>query len=332
MHEFYKRQVKLIGEEAQLKLNLSKVLIIGAGGLGHPVASYLTGAGVGQITIVDFDKVELSNLHRQTLFKHSDCGKNKSEVLASHLQAQNPFIEIQSHSVAFNQFTSLSLLEGMDLVIDATDNFTAKFLIHENCYNQKIPLLQASISSWHGNMHFFDFQPDSPCLECLYPTPPQEGCVGNCADEGILGSTAGVFGTILSHEALKYLMGKDILKTGTSFLMNSENLETHFVKFKKNIECRLCYSKNIENKNTYEVESVNEVHNPKLIDLRLPATFVPNHDDHYILYCHRGVSSLKMVQELRQRGFKSVWSLRGGISSLNQIQESCAQDIFHPKG
>jgi molybdopterin/thiamine biosynthesis adenylyltransferase len=316
MHEFYRRQVKLIGIDAQVKLQKAKVLIVGAGGLGHPVANYLAAAGVGHITIADFDQVEVSNLHRQTLFKLSDCGKNKAQALVSHLCEQNPLINIQAYPHAFNNFTKENLVTNVDLVIDATDNFTSKFLIHESCHRQKTPLLQASISSWQGKIHFFDFKKDSPCLECLYTTPPSEGCVSNCADSGVMGSTAGVFGTILSSEALKFLTSQIVLDPGTSFLMNLETLDIQKLKFKKNDNCRLCSGDLVELKNELEVMTSFEVESACLIDLRMTPDFIPKADQNYILYCHKGVASLKKVQELRYQGYHQVWSLKGGAASL----------------
>lgn len=317
MLEFYRRQVKLIGEEAQLRLAKARVLIIGAGGLGHPVASYLTGAGVGTIHIADFDQVEESNLHRQTLFKHTDCGKNKALTLREILLQQNPHISILAHTFAFNSDTALELLKDIDLVIDATDNFTTKFLIHEKCFEQKIPLLQGSISSWQGHLHFFDFDLSSPCFECLYPLTPQEGCVSNCADAGIMGSTAGVFGTLLASEAIKFIIGLDHVKAGVSVLFNLETLEIQKIRFKKNKSCSLCYPHNPRQLGQFEVNSPQHVQDALVIDLREKSDFQPKKNLSYILVCQRGVMSLKMVKQLREQGFERVWSLRGGIASLS---------------
>jgi molybdopterin/thiamine biosynthesis adenylyltransferase len=317
MHEFYRRQVKLIGEEAQLRLSSASVLIIGAGGLGHPVASYLTGAGVGTIHIADFDRVEESNLHRQTLFKHTDCGKNKALALTEVLTQQNPHLTIFPHPFAFNSDTAPELLQGIDLVIDATDNFTAKFLIHEKCHERKIPLLQGSIISWQGHLHFFDFKDDSACLECLYPLPPQEGCVSHCAEAGILGSTAGVFGTLMANEALKFFVGLEHLRSGVSLLFNLETLEIQKIKFRKNTACTLCYPENVRPQSLWEVSSASAIPDALIVDLRTEENFIPQAMQSYLLVCQRGVKSLERVKVLRSRGFEKVWSLRGGISSLS---------------
>lgn len=326
MHEFYRRQVKLIGEEAQLRLTSGSVLIIGAGGLGHPIASYLTGAGVGTIHIADFDRVEESNLHRQTLFKHSDCGKNKALALTEVLTHQNPHLTVVAHPFAFNSDTAAQLLQDIDLVIDATDNFTAKFLIHEKCFEGKIPLLQGSISSWQGHLHFFDFKDESACLECLYPLPPQEGCVSHCAEAGILGSTAGVFGTLMANEALKFFLGLEHLRSGVSLLFNLETLEIQKIKFRKNSACSLCYPENIRPLSLFEVSSASAIPDALVIDLRVFESFEPQPNQSYILFCQRGVRSLERVKALRSQGFDQVWSLRGGVTSLSnphrtQIQE-----------
>ncbi len=204
------------------------------------MTSYLAGAGVGSIQIADFDKVEESNLHRQTLFKFSEIGQNKATTLASFISEQNPHIKVTAHDFAFNTDKAAELLKNIDLVIDATDNFTSKFLIHEKCHQAKIPLIQGSISSWQGQIHFFDFAPTSPCLECLYPDRLEEGCVNNCEQTGIMGSTAGVLGTLLANESIKVLIGMNHLKSGESFLFNLETLETHRIRFKKNTTCPLC--------------------------------------------------------------------------------------------
>lgn len=318
MREFYRRQVRLIGEKGQEKLSQSRVLVIGAGGLGHPVASYLTGAGVGTLHIADFDAVEESNLHRQILFAHEDCGTNKAQALARVLARQNPHVTLHAHPFAFNTQTAQKLLQDIDLVIDASDNFTTKFLIHEHCYRSKTPLLQASISSWQGHLHFFDFQDSSPCLECLYPTPPQEGCVDNCAEAGIMGSTAGVFGTLLANEAVKLLIGREHLKSGVSLLMNLESLELQKIKFRSHPSCSLCHPELPRSFSPWEVSSLADIAQAQLVDLRSEANFQPHSHLPYVLVCQRGVRSLQRVKELRAQGFDQVWSLRGGAASLSR--------------
>ena len=316
MLEFYRRQIQLIGIEAQEKITKRRVLIVGCGGLGHPVASYLAAAGVGVIHLVDFDVVSESNLHRQVLFKMYDCGKNKAEVLAAHLREQNPHINIYAHSHAFNSNTSKDLLGKIDLVIDASDNFTTKFLIHEKCHELKIPLLQGSISSWQGHLHFFDFKDESPCFECLYPTPPQEGCVSNCAEAGVIGSTAGVFGTLMSNEAIKFLMDLKPLESGLSLLFNLESLEIQKIRFKKNSQCSLCFPAIPRTSSELEVRSVQDITEAQVIDLRENQSFTPLPNIRYILFCQRGITSLEKVKELRAHGHSQVWSLRGGVASL----------------
>jgi molybdopterin/thiamine biosynthesis adenylyltransferase len=316
MLEFYRRQIQLIGTEAQEKISKSRVMIIGCGGLGHPVASYLAAAGVGEIHLVDFDVVSESNLHRQVLFKIEDCEKKKADVLAMHLRAQNPHISIHAHSYAFNSSTSSRLLKNIDLVIDATDNFTTKFLIHEKCHEIKIPLLQGSISSWQGHLHFFDFKECSPCFECLYPTPPKEGCVSSCAEAGVMGSTAGVFGTLMSNEAIKFLIGSSHLETGLSLLFNLETLEIQKLRFKKNSLCTLCHPSPRRTVHEFEVMSPTDYPEAELVDLRDNPDFMPLSDTDYLLVCQRGVSSLKKVQSLREQGFPKIKSLKGGVASL----------------
>lgn len=316
MLEFYRRQIQLIGIEAQEKLCKSRVLIVGCGGLGHPVASYLAAAGVGEIHLVDFDVVRESNLHRQVLFEMNDCGKNKADVLAKHLRAQNPHISIHAHSYAFNTNTSKNLLNDIDLVIDASDNFTTKFLIHEKCHELRIPLLQGSISSWQGHLHFFDFKDSSPCFECLYPTPPQEGCVSSCAQAGVMGSTAGVFGTLMSNEAIKFFIDASCLATGTTLIFSLETLEIQKIRFKKNSLCSLCYPSPLRISHELEVLSPSEYPEAELIDLRDVPDFKPLPDTAYLLVCQRGVSSLRKVQSFREQGFSKIKSLKGGIASL----------------
>jgi molybdopterin/thiamine biosynthesis adenylyltransferase len=318
MNEFYQRQLKAYGmtPENQKKIEKSRVLIIGAGGLGNPCALYLAGAGVGHISILDFDTVSISNLHRQIAFTANDIGKFKSDVLANRLRELNPYIEVHSLNFTLKESHAKGLISQYDLVVDGTDNFTTKFLIHSACFETKTKLIQGSISAWEGIIHYFDFMDDqSPCLGCLYPKRPEEGCVQNCAEAGVMGPTAGVFGSMMASVALKTLIGMKNSTQGVSYTFDLLSFKSQQFKFNKNLLCPQCGT-GFEDKldHPYELNEISDEF--ELVDLRVNPHFIPVPSKKFLLFCHRGVTSLNYVSMLRDQGHQNVWSLKGGASSL----------------
>lgn len=205
---YYSRQVTLpqVGVSGQKRLAESRVVVVGAGGLGCPALMYLASAGVGQIVVIDGDRVDESNLHRQTLFGSGDIGLSKASVAADRLRAQNPHISVQAIAEHFGDPRVVSTW-GADVVLDCTDSFESKYLLADACWDNAIPLVQAAIYQFDGQIQVFVPGEGCPCFRCLWPEPPPAGCVGNCAEAGILEVTAGLFGILQATECLKLILG-----------------------------------------------------------------------------------------------------------------------------
>lgn len=237
----YQRHLVLpeIGVEGQQKLKTSKVVIVGAGGLGSPAAIYLTSAGVGTIGIVDDDRVSLNNLQRQILYNHSDIGKLKTFQAKARLQSLNDRVKVQAFTKRLNSDNAASIIKHYDIVIDGTDNFPTRYLINDICVRLKKPFIYGSVMKFEGQVSFFGF-PGGPCYRCLFPEPPPEGLIPGCAESGILGVLPGVIGIIQATEAIKYLLGRGELLAGRLLLYDALKMKFRQVIFKKNKECPLC--------------------------------------------------------------------------------------------
>ncbi|WP_231489736.1 HesA/MoeB/ThiF family protein [Pedobacter sp. Leaf170] len=212
MSERYNRQVILngFGLSGQQKLAKAKVLVIGVGGLGCPALQYLAGAGIGTLGFIDGDRVSISNLHRQLLFKTSEVGRLKVELAAISLSALNPEIIFKPYPYFINQANILDILRDYDLVIDGTDNFNARYLINDACVLLKKPLVFAAVSGFEGQLAVFNV-PDvngiSTNYRDVFPIPPEKGEILNCAENGVIGVLPGIFGTMQAAEAIKVLSG-----------------------------------------------------------------------------------------------------------------------------
>ncbi len=220
-HPRYARQVALkeVGVEGQRRLADARVLVVGAGGLGCPALQYLAAAGVGTITIVDGDRVEVSNLHRQVLFGASTLGQNKAEAAASRLRDLNDQIAVRALPDAATPETLPEWIAGHDVVLDCTDNFETRYAVHDACWNARIPLVQAAVYQSDGWVHVIDPKVDAGCFRCVWPEPPPIGCVGNCAEAGVLGVTPGLLGVMQATEAIKCLLGRaDALTDATLYV------------------------------------------------------------------------------------------------------------------
>jgi sulfur-carrier protein adenylyltransferase/sulfurtransferase len=204
----YSRQIALkeVGTQGQARLGASHVLVVGAGGLGVPVLTYLAGAGIGRITIVDGDRLEPSNLHRQTLYALADCGRPKAELAAERLRALNPQVDVRAHPMRLDASTGASLVEASDLVIDCTDNFSTKFLLNDLCMRLGKPAILSSVYQFEGQLQVIRPDRGGACLRCIWPEATRDGLVGNCAEAGVLGPVPGLFGSLQALEALKLLL------------------------------------------------------------------------------------------------------------------------------
>ncbi len=229
-----------VGIEGQKKLKRSSVLIIGAGGLSSPAAMYLAAAGVGKIGLVDFDKVEFSNLQRQIIHGSSDVGKMKVDSAKAYLQDINPTIDIKTYKQAFASENALEIAKGYDLIVDGSDNFPTRYLVSDLCVKLAIPHVFASVYRFDGQASVFDSASGGPCYRCLFPDPPAPGSVPNCAEGGVLGILPGTMGTIQASEAIKCLLGIGESLNGRLLLYNALDMRFDFVKLRKNPKCRVC--------------------------------------------------------------------------------------------
>lgn len=237
----YSRQILLpnVGGKGQEKLLKSKVLIIGAGGLGSPCAVYLASAGIGRIGIVDSDKVELSNLQRQILHSAKDVGRPKVESAKDRLNAINTDVEVIPYNTRLTSQNILDIVKGYDIVVDGSDNFPTKYLVNDACVLSGRPLS-------HGGMFRFDGQAitilpgESACYRCLFPEPPPPGLVPSCQEAGILGAVAGIIGTIQANEVLKYILGIGDLLTGRLFVFDALKSSFRQLKVPKDPKCPVC--------------------------------------------------------------------------------------------
>ncbi len=235
----YSRQIilKNIGITGQKKISLSKVFIIGAGGLGCPIADLLCRSGVGEIGIADYDKVSLSNLNRQTLFNTNDLNKYKVEVLKKKLRKINPLVKVYIHKKKINENNINNLIKNYQIIVDASDNFDTKFLLNEKSIKYKKKLVVGAISKFDGHIFVFDFNKNkTACLKCFYQEKPSNEIL-NCDQEGILGTTASVVGSLQASEVLKVIIGSSNRLNNSILILNTLNLRLRIVKFKKIKNC-----------------------------------------------------------------------------------------------
>ncbi|MBI5691481.1 MAG: molybdopterin-synthase adenylyltransferase MoeB [Verrucomicrobia bacterium] len=205
----YRRQILLeeVGLAGQARLAAGRVLVVGAGGLGSPAALYLAAAGVGTLGIADFDRVELHNLHRQLLHDDRALGEPKVASAARRLQGTNPEIEIVTHGDGITPANAVALFSQYDVIVDGTDNFTARYLNNDAAFFARRPLVHGSVFKFEGQVTVFDPARGGPCGRCLFPEPPPAGSVPGCAEAGVLGAVCGVVGSLQAIEALKLLVG-----------------------------------------------------------------------------------------------------------------------------
>ena len=355
--DYYRRQTVLpdVGPGGQECLRQSRVLVIGAGGLGGPVLSYLAAAGVGQLTICEDDRLEATNLHRQTLFAASGVGQPKSQLAANRLRALNPFVTVRPVETRLEPGNAEALFRDHDMVVDCTDNFETKFLINDAAVSAGVPAILASIYQYEGQLQVVDVKRDSACLRCLWPETPPEGCVGACADAGVLGAVPGVFGSLQAMEALKRLLDLPGQLSDHLILFDLLNLTTRRIPVPRNEKCGVCGSgaPSMDSKPAAAASnadldvSASELpallsNGAILVDVRdreaaaqrpLPFDGVevrpagewegdPPASDRaavYVLCCARGVRSRGLARYMRAQGFERAYSLKGGAQALEHF-------------
>jgi len=239
--ERYSRHIilKEVGGKGQQKLFDGKVLIIGAGGLGAPVALYLAAAGVGTIGIVDADDVDLSNLQRQVIHFTADIGKPKVDSAREKMQAINPDVNVMTYKQWVTADNISSIFADYDFIIDGTDNFAAKFLINDACVLAGKPYSHGGILQFVGQTITI-LPGQSPCYRCLFPQPPPKDAIPTCSQAGVIGVLPGVIGSIQATEAIKFLLGKGDLLTGRILMYDALGMKFRGVDIKRNPNCPIC--------------------------------------------------------------------------------------------
>jgi sulfur-carrier protein adenylyltransferase/sulfurtransferase len=346
----YSRQIALaaVGLRGQARLRASSVLVVGAGGLGVPVLMYLGGAGIGRLGIVDGDRLEPSNLHRQTLYALADCGQPKAELAAARVRALNPDVRTTAYTRRLDASNGEALLGGYDLIIDCTDNFATKFLLNDIALRLRKPVVFASVYQYEGQLQVLRADRDGACLRCIWPEATRDGLVGNCAEAGVLGPVPGVFGCLQALEALKVLLDlpgalKDevLLIDLTTFAL--ARVRTHRHAACTSGACVRIPAQSCDGATSVELsfDSLDEAWRAgfQVIDIRearevaqtplplaaarhLPLATLLHGDaalepgGRMLLVCARGARSLAAALELRGRGQPYVYSLRGGALGL----------------
>ena len=238
--ERFSRQIVLkdIGILGQKKILSSKVLIVGAGGLGSPVAEFLSRAGVGSIGVVDDDKVSLSNLHRQSLYNTSDIGKFKVKIAKDKIKKINPNTKVTIYKIRLNNNNFKKIINDYDYIVDGSDNFTTKFLLNDYCLKFKKVLVTGAISKFDGHVFTFNFKnKKAPCLRCFFQESKISDDLLNCESEGILGTVAGIVGTIQANEVLKKILNIGTGLDGYIFILDLLHLRFRKVKLNKRKNC-----------------------------------------------------------------------------------------------
>ena len=228
-----------VGMEGQLKLKAAKVLCIGAGGLGSPLALYLGAAGIGTLGIVDFDVVDYTNLQRQIIHTTADVGRPKLDSAADKLKAMNPFLNIRTFNTRLSSDNALDLFKEFDIIADGTDNFPTRYLVNDACVLTRKPNVYGSIFRFEGQASVFATEA-GPCYRCLYPEPPPPGLVPSCAEGGVLGILPGLVGIIQATEAIKLILGSGDPLIGRLLLVDALAMKFRELKLRKNPDCPAC--------------------------------------------------------------------------------------------
>lgn len=356
----YQRHLTLseIGHSGQLKLQNSRVLCVGAGGLGSPLLWYLAAAGVGTLGIIDHDVVDLSNLQRQILYKTNDLGNSKVLTAKQHLSALNPQVNIQTYTAKLDKSNVLALFQNYDVIVDATDNFNARYLINAASYFLKKPLVSASVLRFSAQSSLFNWQ-EGPCYRCLYENPPPSELIPNCASAGVVGAIVGVMGSIQATEVIKVLLGLGENLSGRLLVFNGLTMRFNEFAIAKNPDCQVCsqnstweqlmpdvtvQSCQIDSISVDELQLLRQQNVTPflLLDVREPYEYeicnlggklVPlsqlpeqvhqiDKDQLIVIHCRSGVRSAQAASFLQQQGYQ-VKNLTGGILAwIKEIDSS----------
>ncbi|MCB0420396.1 MAG: ThiF family adenylyltransferase [Bdellovibrionales bacterium] len=349
--EYFKSQRALsqFSKEAFDQLQGSRVLVVGSGGLGCPALTVLATNGVGHIGIADGDIVELSNLHRQNLFSINDIGQNKARQASLRLKQLNPSVKIDANEEYLDFENVNRIVKNYDLVIDCTDNFRAKYLVHDTCFFQNKPLIQASVYQWEGSIQIFADWSEG-CVRCQWSEMPDLSCQGSCQEVGVMSTAPIMLGTLQANEAIKLLTNSGSSLKSRSLFVDLLTNEFHKIRRPRNPQCPLCgdvpriaqmspdlYQQSKEH--NWEIEiSVNEVSDLNssfvCMDLRaeseIPDEYrrrglhsfsleeidvqIRTNKKKIVVTCAQGIRSRRLVKKYRDQGYENVFSLKGGTN------------------
>jgi adenylyltransferase/sulfurtransferase len=360
----YARHLTLpgIGIEGQRRLKAASVLIIGAGGLGSPAALYLSAAGVGRLGIVDDDIVELSNLQRQILHRTDRLGMPKAESARATLEAINPHVVVETHALRLDASNAGRLIDGYDLVVDGTDNFSTRYAVSDACVASGTPYLYASVQRFDGQLSFFNVS-EGPCYRCLFPVPPPLGSVPSCAEAGVFGVMPGLLGVLQATEAIKFITGTGELLAGRLLMVNTQRMQFREIAFDRDPACPSCGANALvsravaadlcqtptpramlSNLTPLEIRDALAARTDiMLVDVREPAEYaiariegaaliplrtLPQNlealprDREIILHCHHGMRSEMAGNFLLAQGYTRVSHMVGGIDRWSDDVDS----------
>ncbi len=354
----YSRHLLLegFGENAQLKLQAAKVLVIGAGGLGTPLLQYLSAAGVGTIGIVEYDTIDLSNLQRQVLFSTNDTGQPKLSAAVSKIKSLNPLINVIEHPVRLDAKNAMDIFRGYDLIADGSDNFATRYLVNDAAVLLGKPLVYGSVFRFEGQVTVFNL-PDAagepgPNYRDLFPTPPAPGTVPGCSEAGVLGVLPGIIGNMQALEVIKIIAGIGEPLSGRLFHFDALSMQSHTYTLKRNPANianstgsllrdydDYCGTIKVREITPAEFASMQAAGEPfELVDVRekeeydlrnlggrlIPLSTILDHaaelptDRKVILHCKSGARSARAIRLLEQQnGFTNLYNLSGGIDAIH---------------
>lgn len=357
----YSRHLLLpeVGKEGQERLKASRVLVIGAGGLGCPILLYLVAAGIGTVGIVDFDLVDESNLQRQVLFTTDSVGKSKALEAKLKLEEMNPLITINSYHAKLTAQNAIELFQSYDIIVDGSDNFETRYVVNDACILANKPLVYGAIFKFEGQVSVFNYQ-HGPSYRCLFPSPPPSGSVPNCAEIGVLGVLPGIIGSFQANEVLKMVLGIGRPLSGKLLMYNALNAESSVIGIPRDervinevlqkgkielvsqVNCGLDDEQSIESLSPEEFDQLLHNEAVQLLDVReiweepklelsniinIPLQLLPKQmhlleaSKKMVVFCQKGGRSLKAIKILKKNHFKSLLNLTGGVENYIQYGE-----------
>ncbi len=344
--ERYKRQINLpqVGNEGQRKLQKAKVLVIGAGGLGSAILPYLSAAGIGTIGIIDGDRIEKSNLHRQVLFSEDSIGKSKAEISSSKLKSLNSETNIKTYIEFLNPNNAISIIGNYDVVVDATDSVSIRYLINDACVLSDKPFVYGSVYRFEGQVSVFNYQ-NGPTYRCLFKEKNTN--VINCEEAGVLGTTVGIIGMFQANEVMKMILETGDILSGKLLLYNTLNNTQNIINFKRddsikvdrdfynsehstdqiiNINAQEALSNNSKLLDVREYGEIPEIDSEKIIKMPLSqlesSIRILSKDQSYSIFCQHGIRSMTATHFLKSNGFSNVRNIKDGASVIKKIIEN----------